>query len=200
VLATDSRVASNFASFRFYRPANFQVAPSFRFPVSPLDESPGFPGFCIFQLCRRSIFEFPRVSYPSAVPSGKSPGFPGSSLFQFRLSMRLRVSPTPTSSGFADGEFPGFPESSLPRRVGLWISRFPRISHPPRSRRSKLRVAPAFRSSGPAFARIPGLPRIFALPAVPTMDFRVSPNFTSSGFCRICVFERPRILHLRLGR
>jgi hypothetical protein len=149
----------------------FQCRLSMSPQVSPVSASSSF--------CRRWIFEFPRISHPSAAPSDRSPGFPGSPLFQFRLSMRLRVSPSPASSGFADGEFPGCPESSLPRRVGLWISEFPRISHPPRSRRSSS-----------------GLPRLFDLPAPLSLEFSSCPESSLSPRCRRWISGFPRISHL----
>jgi hypothetical protein len=121
----------------------------------------------------------PRLSHPSAVPSGRSPGCPGSPLFQFRLSMRLRVAPNPASSGFADGEFPGRPESSLPRRVGLWISELPRISHPPRSRRSSSE-----------------LPRLFDPPAPLSLESPSCPGSSLSPRCQRWISRSPWISHL----
>ncbi len=129
---------------------NSQVTRTMHRPVQPCDQAASFLASRIFRLCRRWVFEFPRIRHPSAVPASKSPGCPDSSLHQQRLSMHLQVSPNPASSGCADGEFPGLPESSP--------------------------------SAAPANG---------------------SPGFPGSRILRqrrLCVFERPRILHLRLGR
>jgi hypothetical protein len=87
---------------------------SFALPIAPADESPGFPGSCIFRLCRRRIFELPQISRPSAL-----------------LALMLRVSPGHRSSSCASRcgcEFPRVPHlPALPRVI---VSGLPRILSP----------------------------------------------------------------------
>jgi hypothetical protein len=93
---------------------NSQVTWTMHRPVQPSNEVPSFLDSCIFRLSRRWIFEFPRISHPSACQSRISrlprifapPAVP---------TMSRRVAPTPASSGCTDGESPGCPKSSLPR-------------------------------------------------------------------------------------
>lgn len=88
-----------------------RVAPILRCLVAPIDEFPGCPVRCIFRLCRRWISEFPRISHPSAVPTGRF----------------TQVALVPRSFGIADDEFSGCPEFPS-SGTGWWISKFPRIA------------------------------------------------------------------------
>jgi hypothetical protein len=127
--AMDLRVASNLASFSATgiespgRPASslFQL----RLPMC----LPGCPSDCIFRLCRRWIFELPRISHPSALPA-----------LELWVAPRLRFPAAPpgvvTSCparctfrlclGF---EFPGCPEFPLPWRR-LMVPRVTSVSAP----------------------------------------------------------------------
>jgi hypothetical protein len=75
---------------------NSQVTRTIHRPVQPCNEAPSFLETCIFRLCRRWIFEFPRISHPSAVPV-----------------VNLRVAPNLRSSSGADDESSGYPESCI---------------------------------------------------------------------------------------
>jgi len=82
--------------------------------IAPADESPGCPGFCIFRLCRRRIFELPRVSRPSAL-----------------LALLLRVSPRHRSSSCASRWVCEFPRIlHLPASPRVQVSGSPRILSP----------------------------------------------------------------------
>jgi len=153
---------------------------------------------CISWLCRRWIFEFPRISHPSAVLVIKSPGCPESLHPQQRFPMRLRVSPFPASSGCAgDGsssflEFrilqrcrpndsPGYPDSSLfQQRLMMRL----RVSPFPASSGCASGEASGLPASSPSAAErwISGFPRFSHLPAFPAMKPRVAPVLASSGF------------------
>jgi hypothetical protein len=80
---------------------NSQVTRTMHRPVQPWNEAPSFLESCIFRLCQRWIFEFPRISHPSAVPV-----------------VNLRVAPNLRSSSGADDKSSGCPESCI-----LWLCR-----------------------------------------------------------------------------
>jgi hypothetical protein len=103
-------------------------------PVQLCDEAASFLASCIFRLCRRWFFEFPRIPHPSALPANESPGCPESSFLLHRLSMSFQVSLNPASSGYN-------------RR---WFFEFPRIPHPSALPAVILRVSPSLRSSSSA--------------------------------------------------
>jgi hypothetical protein len=158
-------------------------------PVQPSDEVLGLPASCISRLCRRWIFESPRISHPFGGARDNSPGYPEFSFLQRRLAMRLRVSPQPASSGCAEAESPGRPESSLLRQcrrviprvapplrsvscAAGWISESPRIPYPAAAPSMRLRVAPTPASTaGPMMT--PRLDSNFASSAEPRMNLRV---------------------------
>jgi len=125
------------------RQVNLRVAPNLRSSGSASGECLSYPRYCTFRLCRRWIFELPRISHPSAV-----------------LAVKLRVAPGLCSSNSACDEASGCPESC--------IFRLPVVI---------LRVAPNLRSSGYADGRFSEFPRIAHPSAVPTVNFRVTPNF-----------------------
>ncbi len=125
--AMDLRVTPNFASFSATgiespgRPA-FSLFQS-RLPMCP----PGCPSDCIFRLCRRRLFELPRICRPSTLP-----------VLELWVAPRLRfpVAPPGVVSGrpalctfrlCLGFEFPGCPEFPLPwRRLMV-----PRVSSVP---------------------------------------------------------------------
>jgi hypothetical protein len=167
-------------------------------PVAPLDESPGYPGFCIFRPCRRWIFESPRISHPSAL-----------------LAMKLRVAPNlPLPVAPAD-EPPGCPGDCIFRLCRRRIFELPRISRPSALPALKPRVAPQLRppAAPPGVAascparrtfrlclefEFSGLPE-FSLPRRRLMEHPSYPESRTLRLCRPCVFGLPRILHLRPG-
>jgi len=132
-------------------------------PVQPRKQTPSFLVSCIFRLSQQWIFEFPRISHPSAIPAVnlqvtlnlRSPAAP---------LMSRRVTPTPASSGYAEGKPPGCPESSLPRLPPADGNPSFLESHPPAAPSIRLRVAPNS-----------------ALTARPMMTPRFNSNFASSG-------------------
>lgn len=177
--AMEIRVAPNFASFSAPGCFSLGFPRGLALPVAPADESPGCPGFSIFRLCRRRIFELPRISRPSAIPV-----------------MKLRVAPTLRCSGITFDESPSRPEHCIFRLYRRWIFELPRISHP-----SALLVVgspgyPGLPPSCLASDKFSGLPRFPHLPApagcspsflglhppvLPVVIFRVTPNLRSSG-------------------
>jgi hypothetical protein len=107
-------------------------------PVAPPNASAGCPASCIFRLCRRSIFESPRISIPSAHPA-----------------LQLKVAP---QSAFPVAPADAFPRS--PRFLHLpalpaSIFRLPRISIPLAPPVLKLQVAPQLCSPGCACRSVP---------------------------------------------
>ena len=168
-------------------------------PVVPVDASPGCPGFCIFRPCRRSIFESPRISHPSAHPAPKLASLPAA------LLLRLRLLTHSTSC----------PASCIFRLCRRRIPELPRVSRPSVPLVLMLRVSPRHCSSSCASRCVCGFPRSSHLPALPRVRVSglpriLSPLAPADGFpsclgsrilrlCRPCVFELPRILHLRLG-
>jgi hypothetical protein len=97
----DLRVASNFASFSTPGAQAPGCPETLLFQLCLSMRPPGCPGFCIFRPCRRSIFESPRISHPSAHPALEPGVSPEASLFRLCLPMSPRVAPVPASSGFA---------------------------------------------------------------------------------------------------
>jgi hypothetical protein len=101
--AMDLRVAPNLSSF------STSAASTPGFPaISPLRlrlpiHSPGYPGSCIFRLCRRRSLELPRVSRPSALLALLPRVAPWlrSSICASRYGCEFPRTPTP--SGFALG-------------------------------------------------------------------------------------------------
>jgi hypothetical protein len=65
-------------------------------PNEPGDGDLSFLASCIYWLHQRWIFEFPRISHPSAA-----------------LMINLRVAPNLCSSSYADDESSGCPESCI---------------------------------------------------------------------------------------
>jgi len=144
------------------RRVNLRVAPNLRSSGSACGECLSYPRYCTFRLCRRWIFESPRMSHPSAVlavklrvaPSLRSSnsacdegsGCPESCIFRLPAVI-LRVAPNLRSSGYADGRF----------------SELPRIAHPSAVPTVNLRVTPNLQP-----------------PAVPSLRLRVAPNPAST--------------------
>jgi len=171
---TDLRVASNLAPFS----GTVDETPGC--PDSSLcgiayDESPGCPESCIFRLCRRWIFELPRISHPLALPVVKS-----------------RVAPFFRSSGIASDEVASCPASCI-SGTGWCSPELPRIWHLPVVPVVNLRVAPNLRSSGPPTDRISKLPRIFDPSAVPTFKFPGCPESLTFRRRRLCFLGLPRL-------
>ncbi len=125
----DLRVAPNLASVRAFGFLILQVAPVPQSSCRASDTALRLPLVLHLRLCRRPIFESPRISHPSAVPTGRSSGCPVSRSFgiavirspgcpefrTFRLRlMDPRVTPVRAPSGYAIGESPGLPKASYP--------------------------------------------------------------------------------------
>jgi len=153
----------------------------------------GCPAPCILRLCRRWIFELPRISHPSALLAIESPGRPDFSLFQLRFPM----SP------------PGHPGFFIFRPCRRWIFGSPRISHPSALRGASawgcprslaLPVAPADESPGrPGFSifrlcrrLIFELPRISNPSAPLALMLRVAPRLRTSSCASWCGCGFPR--------
>jgi len=166
-------------------------------PVAPPDVAAGHPAPCIFRLCRRWIFELPRISHPSALLAIESPGRPDFSLFQLRFPM----SP------------PGRPGFFIFRPCRRWIFGLPRISHPSARRGASawgcprslaLPFAPADEFPGcPGFSifrlcrrRIFELPRISRPSALLALILRVAPRLRTSRCASQCGCRFPRTPHL----
>jgi len=141
----------------------------------------------------------PEKSHPSAQLQLKPWVTPQLAL-QLRLPMIHRVAPVWSSSGFA-----GDGVSSCPGSRILWHLRGMRRGFP----RSVARPAapPSVGCEFPHTLHLPALPRSkdFGSPRIPDplAPAGGSPSFLGSRtlrLCRPCVFEFPRILHLRLGR
>jgi hypothetical protein len=149
-------------------------------PVAPADEAAGFPAPCIFRLCRRPIFELPRISRPSALPAFKprvaprlhSPVAPPSVVAgcPAPCTFRLRL-------GF---ESPGYPEFSLLRL-----------------RLMGLRVASDPAPSGFAVPASSGCPESCIYGWVDD-DSRFSSNFASSARLRMNLRVQSGFAHSRL--
>jgi hypothetical protein len=165
-------------------------------PVAPPNEAASFPASCIFRLCRRLIFELPRISYPSAHPALRLQVAPKLCTSSCACRCVPRVAPASASSGLAgDGS-----SSRLEFRILQHIRRsgleFPPKLAPP--------IVPADESPGfPGFCifrlcrqRIFELPRI-SRPSVPLAQvLRVAPRHRSSSCASRCGCEFPRFLHL----
>jgi hypothetical protein len=108
----DHRVAPTFHLQR-YQLLKLRVAPILRCLVAPIDEVAGCPVPCIFRLCRRRISELPRISRPSAVPTGRFPKLPWFRDPSVSPMMSLRVAPNSHLPAPAGG-YPSFLESHLP--------------------------------------------------------------------------------------
>jgi len=123
------------------RRVNLRVAPNLPSSGSASGECLSYPRYCTFRLCRRWIFELPRISHPSAVPTvevrvapslrssnsacDEDSGCPESCIFRLPAVI-LRVAPDSRSSGYADGR----------------SSEFPRIAHPSAVPKVNFRVTP----------------------------------------------------------
>jgi len=169
------------------------------------DESSSCPESSVHSAVPETDF---RVASNLASFSGtvdETPSCPGSSL-----------------GGIAWDESPGCPEFCISRLCRRWISELPRISHPSAVSVRKLRVAPALRSSlsppmrfrvapipassGPGW-RFTKLPWISHLPALPSVNLRVAPNFPplarqlikSPGCPKSSILQRCRRLILRVA-
>jgi len=125
----DHRVASTLASSTV-PVMKLRVAPILRCLVTPIDDSSGYPDSCISRLYRRRISEFPRISHPSAVPTGHFPRLPRFRNPSVSPMMSLRVAPNSHLPAPAGG-YPSFLGSHLP---ALPVA--------------NLQVAPKLRSSG----------------------------------------------------
>jgi len=89
---------------------------SFASLVAPADEFPGYPGSCIFRLCRRrNLRVAPNLASFGASDAGAL-GFPSALLIQMRLPVWLRVAPLPAPSGFAS--VPSFRVAPNPLSLG----------------------------------------------------------------------------------
>lgn len=101
--AIDPRVAPKFVSFSTSRRVHRGYAPQLRLPSDTCRCIPRLPGSCTFRLCRRQIFELPRISRPSAPPLPVLTVARELRRFRLRLLMKLRVAPHTSSSGLALG-------------------------------------------------------------------------------------------------
>jgi hypothetical protein len=153
--------------------------------LSKLPWSPGCPGWCALQLCRRCVFELPRVSHPSALPAPEPQvaPLPGSS--SFASPCFPRVAPASARSGCPGDGARGLPRAfhpsalplggffGLPRVLAPSASppsvsaESPRLPHLPVVPAMEPRVAPRLASFGAAGSLNCGLPRRSALPASP---------------------------------
>jgi len=194
VPAMDHRVASTFASSTL-PVLKLRVAPILRCLVSPIDEVPGYPVSFIFRLCRRWIFESPRISHPSAVPTGRFPRLPRFRDPSVSPMMSLRVAPNSHLPAPAGG-YPSFLGSHPP--VCQWrFLRLPQSFVSGSSDGLNLRVAPNLRFLGgrrlinpPSCPRVsilrliricfPGLPR-FRIYGWVDDEFPFVSNFASSA-------------------
>jgi hypothetical protein len=183
-------------------PLHLPAEPALRFRVAPYcartgragDEVASCPASSVHLLCRRWIFELPRISHPSTllvyVIQRVAP-------YHHASVQRLQIQAS------------GRPSSRIFRHCRRWIFELPRISHPSALPVVKSRVAPFFRSSGIASDEVascpascisgtgwcsPELPRIWHLPVVPVVNLRVAPNLRSSGPPTDRISRLPRIL------
>ena len=100
-------------------------------PVAPPNEAASFPASCIFRLCRRLIFELPRISYPSAHPALRLQVAPKLCTSSCACRCVPRVAPASASSGLAgDGSSSRLEFRILQRlwRAGLGFPPQPRPS------------------------------------------------------------------------
>ena len=137
------------------------------------------PRLVILWLCRRLIFESPRISFTSATLVLCGPGFPGSS--------RPRASPLMPVSGFPSSCISGF--------CRRWSFELPRSSHPSAVPTGRPWSCPRFRSFGIADDRLGGSPRFADLPAPSggrpgspgCRTFRILPLARFTGLPRLLV-------------
>jgi hypothetical protein len=125
--------------------ANSELPRSFALLVAPVDEFPGRPGSCIFRLCRRRIFESPRISRPSALlvlalrvsPRHRSSSYASRCGCEFPRVLHLPALPWVKVFGFPQILFPLAPTDGFPSCLGSRILRlcrpcvfgFPRVLH-----------------------------------------------------------------------
>jgi hypothetical protein len=131
-------------------------------------DSTGCPASSVLWLCRRWIFELPRISHPSALP----------------VSVIRRVAPFsshPPCNAFDQGlRLPFVLDLRLCRR---WSFESPRISHPSAVPIDRSPGRPELRSLGIAFdppCELPRISNLFPLPS-PVVKLRVAPALRSSG-------------------
>jgi len=139
-------------------------------------DSTGCPASPVLWLCRRWIFELPRISHPSAL----------------LVSVIRRVAPfssLPPCNAFNQSfRFPFVLDLRLCRR---WSSESPRISHPSAVPIDRSPGRPELRSLGIAFDPFFGLPRLADRPA-PAGGLPSRPGPRTLRLCQRRVFESPR--------
>lgn len=101
--AIDPRVAPKLVSFSIPWRLHYGYAPQLQLPRDACRCIPRSPGSCTFRLCRRRIFELPRISRPSTPPLPVSPVARELRRFRLRLLMKLQVAPHTSPSGLALG-------------------------------------------------------------------------------------------------
>jgi hypothetical protein len=162
--------------------SGFQVlgSPATLFRPSRLSMHRGFPHFCIFRSCRRSIIELPRLSYPSAPLLRQPQVSPLPRFSSCACRYRYQVAPVPASSGFAGNGSSSYPESLVLRHLRCLSSRFPL--------NSALSAAPADDAVSFPTSLIFRLRLRFELRVAPVslpwrrlMDYRVSSALAPSG-------------------
>jgi len=138
-------------------------------------DSASCPASSVLWLCRRWIFELPRISHPSALP----------------VSVIARVAPFSSHSPrrFDQGlRLPFVLDLRLCRR---WIFESPRTSHPSAVPIDRLTGRPELRSLGIASDPLCELPRITNLPA-PAGGLPSRPGSCTLRLCQRRVFGSPR--------
>lgn len=139
-------------------------------------DSTGCPASSVLWLCRRWIFELPRISHPSALP----------------VSVIRRVAPFsshPPCNAFDQGlRLPFVLDLRLCRR---WSFESPRISHPSAVPIDRSPGRPELRSLGIAFDPPCGLPRISDRPA-PAGGLPSHPGSHTLRLCQRRVSGSPR--------
>jgi len=194
------QVASNLAFFGTFG-AQASSCPVAQLSAVPLDAAASCPARCTFGLCRRWIFESPRISHPSALPALKLRVAP-KPCFRLCLPMSRWVAPASASSGLAGDGSSSYPESRIlqrPQRSGSELPRrFASLVAPadespgfPGScifrlcRRRNLRVAPNLPSFGASGAGALGFPSALLIQMRLPVWLRVAPLPAPSGFASV---------------